>query len=61
MDGGPVGGHREEGMSSTSEEGSALGGGRNIPAQQLRGKGKAGEEVGGLWMERKANLKKNSI
>lgn len=48
MDGGPVGGHREEGMSSTSEEGSALGGGKRAPAQQLRGERKAGEEVGGL-------------
>ena len=61
MDGGPVGGHREEGMSSTREEGPDLGRGRNISAQQLRGKGKAGEEAGGLWVGRKANLKKNPV
>lgn len=45
----------------STEEGSALGGGKNISAQELKGKGKAGEKAGGFWVGRKAKLKKTSI
>lgn len=49
------------GAFHSTEEGSTLGGGKNISAQKLKGKGKAGEKAGGFWVGRKANLKKTSI
>ena len=41
--------------------GLSLGQREEHPRLAVEGKGKAGEEAGGLWVGRKANLKKNSI
>lgn len=41
--------------------GLSLGRREEHPHPVVEGKGKAGEEAGGLWVGRKANLKKNSI